>query len=86
MPLNENFSGNAAMLFSEVWKKQLDKEQKNGGIYGALILEDIDVESCKRILNWINLCVDEGNDIKFPEVSVSDTSQFPTSPFTTQPA
>lgn len=86
MPVIENFSGNAAMLFSEVWKKKLDKGSKNGGIHDALILGDIDIKSCKRILTWINLCVDEGNDIKFPDVSVSYTSRFPTSPFTTQPA
>lgn len=56
----------AAAVFSEVWKKALD------GSGGALIVEgNLDREALKRILDWINLCVDEGNDIKFPEVRPS---------------
>lgn len=78
--LMEAFSCNAAMLFSEVWNKQLNKNRENGGGYGALFLEGIDINSCKRILDWINLCVDEGNDVKFPEASVSFSSRILTSP------
>lgn len=57
------FSRGAAVVFSEVWSKQL------GVSTGALIIEDDYLEPYKRILEWINLCVEEGNDIKFPEVS-----------------
>lgn len=62
------FPRGAAAVFSEVWSKQLN------GSAGALIIEDDYVEPYKRILEWINLCVDEGNDIKFPEVG--DTSSI----------
>ncbi|KAJ4414805.1 hypothetical protein N0V82_007720 [Gnomoniopsis sp. IMI 355080] len=57
------FSRGAVIVFSEVWKKQL------GGSGAALIIEDDYLEPYKRILEWIELCVDEGNDVKFPELS-----------------
>lgn len=62
----DKFPRNAAMVFSEVWKNQLEKQS---GVSASLVIEDQYMEPYKRILDWINLCVDEGNDIKFPEVS-----------------
>lgn len=62
----DKFPRNAAMVFSEVWKNQLEKQSAGST---ALVIEDVHMEPYKRILDWINLCVDEGNDIKFPEVS-----------------
>lgn len=65
----DNFPVGAAMAFSEVWKTQLEKDAKNGNSNAALYIDGVDIDVCKRILAWINLCIDEGNDIKFPEVS-----------------
>ncbi|CAN8105171.1 unnamed protein product [Discula destructiva] len=61
------FSRSAAAVFSAVWKKQLE------GAGGAIIIDGkiIDgdyLEPAEHILDWINLCVDEGNDVKFPEI------------------
>lgn len=69
-PLRElmpKFPRKAAIAFSEVWRKQLD----NGA--SVLIIEDCDMAPYKRILDWINLCIDEGNDVKFPEVRVGSS-------------
>lgn len=51
------------MVFSEVWKKQLESGSN------ALVIKGTNTEPYKRIINWINLCIDEGNDVKFPDVS-----------------
>lgn len=66
----DKFSREAAVVFSENWRKQLD------GSCAALIIDLESIgpgfkEPLKRILEWINMCVDEGNDIKFPEVRTS---------------
>lgn len=34
------------------------------------------MEPYKRLLDWINLCVDQGNDIKFPEVSPPNHTSY----------
>ncbi|KAJ4387816.1 hypothetical protein N0V93_008419 [Gnomoniopsis smithogilvyi] len=62
------FSRGAAAVFSDVWNKQL------AGNAGALIIEDDYVEPYKRILEWIDLCVEEGNDVKFPEIANTDNA------------
>lgn len=68
----EKFPRDAATVFSTLWKKQIDQD---GSKHAALILEDVvDTSPYERILDWINLCVDEGNDIKFPDVSCPTAS------------
>lgn len=63
------FPRKALAVFSEVWKKEIDRE----GNAGLLIIEDAsgNMLPYDLILNWIDLCIDEGNDIKFPEVSTA---------------
>jgi hypothetical protein len=58
-----SFSRSAAMVFSEVWRKQLESGSN------VLVIEGTNTEPYKRIVNWINMCIDEGNDVKFPDVS-----------------
>ncbi|KAF3762991.1 hypothetical protein M406DRAFT_331564 [Cryphonectria parasitica EP155] len=60
----DKFPRNAAMAFSEVWKRELENE----GSFAALVIDDENLDPYKRLLDWINQCVDEGNDIKFPEI------------------
>lgn len=78
--LQHKFSRGAASVFSEVWRDQL----KGGG--GAIVIHEKSrpgnyLEPYKRILAWIDLCVEEGNDIKFPEVIISlDPHPTPISP------
>lgn len=64
------FPRGAAKVFSEVWKKQLE------GSGSSLIIESsyvhgVYTDPLKRILEWIELCIEEGNDVKFPEVSTN---------------
>lgn len=67
IPFKTKFPRDAAMVFSALWKKQIDRD---GSKHTALILDSVvDTAPYERILDWINLCVDEGNDIKFPDVS-----------------
>lgn len=63
----ENFPRKALTVFSEVWKKEIDRE----GNTALLIIDDAsgNMLPYNLILNWIELCIQEGNDIKFPEVS-----------------
>lgn len=68
MPLHDLHgvvSLNAAMTFSEVWKKQLERSPdcKMVEVMG------VNKKAYKRLLHWIDLCIDEGNDVKFPDVS-----------------
>lgn len=55
------------MVFSEVWKKEIERS----GSAAHLIIEEISgsMVPYDLILDWIELCIDEGNDIKFPEAS-----------------
>lgn len=82
----DRFPRKALTVFSEVWKKELDRE----GNAGLLVIEEMsgNMLPYDLILNWMELCIEEGNDIKFPEVSavlhylavdqLSGTLQFPT--------
>lgn len=63
--LVKDFSRNAAMVFSEVWKRQLERSPDSK----VLMLKGANTKPYERILNWINMCIDEGNDVKFPDVS-----------------
>lgn len=63
MPLVTAFSRSAAIVFSNVWKKQLESNPS------LLVLKGSNMEPYKRILDWINMCIEEGNDIRFPDVS-----------------
>lgn len=62
--LEKSVSRNAAMLFSEVWEKQLQSSPN------VLVLKGTNMEPYKLILGWINMCIEEGNDVKFPDVSL----------------
>lgn len=66
--MRSKFPRKAAMAFSEVWRKQLE-----GGA-GVVIIDDVDKEPYNRILDWIEICIDEGNDVKFPEVRHDSTA------------
>ncbi|KUI72282.1 hypothetical protein VM1G_07742 [Cytospora mali] len=66
VPLVTAFSRNAAMVFSEVWKKELESGSS------LLVLKGTNMEPYKLILDWINMCVEEGNDIKFPEIDENE--------------
>lgn len=61
-----SFSRSAAMVFSEVWKKQLESG------CNVLVIEGTNTEPYKRIVNWINMCIDEGNDVKFPDIDENE--------------
>lgn len=61
--LEKSVSRNAAMLFSEVWEKQLQSSPN------VLVLKGTNMEPYKLILDWVNMCIEEGNDVKFPDVS-----------------
>lgn len=63
----EKFPRKGLAVFSERWKKEIDRE----GNAGLLIIEEAsgNMLPYDLILDWINLCIDEGNDIKFLEVS-----------------
>ncbi|ROW07243.1 hypothetical protein VMCG_03820 [Cytospora schulzeri] len=60
------FSRSAAMVFSVVWKKQLESGSN------VLVLKGSNMEPYKRILDWINICVDAGNDVKFPDIDENE--------------
>lgn len=53
------------MTFSPVWKKELEANPS------SLVLRGPHLGVYKLILDWINLCIAEGNDVKFPDVSTS---------------
>lgn len=57
------FSRTALATFSPVWKKKLDANPE------FLVLEGPYLHIYKLILDWIKLCIEEGNDVKFPDVS-----------------
>lgn len=57
------FSRAALSIFSPVWKKKLDANPE------YLVVDGKHLEVYKMILDWIKLCIDEGNDVKFPDVS-----------------
>lgn len=57
------FSRTALATFSPVWKKKLDVNPE------FLVLDGPYLGVYKLILDWIKLCIDEGNDVKFPDVS-----------------
>ncbi|PSR92309.1 hypothetical protein BD289DRAFT_481063 [Coniella lustricola] len=59
----DKFPRNAAMTFSPVWKKQLE----DGASSAVLVIEDEYLAPYKLLFKWINECVENGNDIKFPE-------------------
>lgn len=63
----EKFPRKGLTVFSERWKKEIERE----GNAGLLIIEEAsgNMLPYDLILNWIDLCIDEGNDIKFPEVN-----------------
>lgn len=58
------FSRTALATFSPIWKKKLDANPE------FLVLDGPYLAIYKLILDWIKLCIDEGNDVKFPEVSL----------------
>lgn len=64
----EKFSRKALAVFSESFKKQLDK---SGAALLVISEAGGNMLPYDLILNWIDLCIDEGNDIKFPEVSAA---------------
>lgn len=57
------FSRTALATFSPVWKKKLDANPE------FLVLDGPYLAFYKLILDWIKLCIEEGNDVKFPDVS-----------------
>lgn len=57
------FSRTALATFSPVWKKKLDINPE------FLVLDGPYLGVYKLILDWIKLCIEEGNDVKFPDVS-----------------
>ncbi|ROW15610.1 hypothetical protein VPNG_02204 [Cytospora leucostoma] len=61
--LEKSVSRNAAMLFSEVWEKQLQSSPN------VLVLKGTNMEPYKLILVWIDMCIEEGNDVKFPDIN-----------------
>lgn len=62
-PFVDAFSRTALATFSPVWKKKLDTNPE------FLVLDGPYLGVYKLILDWIKLCIDEGNDVKFPDVS-----------------
>lgn len=65
------FSRTALATFSPQWKKQLDLHPEYcvaEGPYRGVF---------KLILDWIKLCIEEGNDVKFPDVSPSNQNTSP---------
>lgn len=62
-PFVDAFSRTALATFSPIWKKKLDANPE------FLVLDGPYLGTYKLILDWIKLCIDEGNDVKFPDVS-----------------
>lgn len=62
-PFVDAFSRAALAMFSPVWKKKLDANPE------YLVVDGQYLSVYKLILDWIKLCIDEGNDVKFPDVS-----------------
>lgn len=62
-PFVDAFSRTALATFSPLWKKKLDSNPE------SLVLEGPYLSVYKLILDWIKLCIEEGNDVKFPDVS-----------------
>ncbi|KAJ0108991.1 hypothetical protein J7T55_005539 [Diaporthe amygdali] len=58
----QGFSRSALMTFSPVWKKELEANPS------SLVLRGPHLGVYKLILDWINLCIAEGNDVKFPDI------------------
>ncbi|KKY36242.1 hypothetical protein UCDDA912_g03786 [Diaporthe ampelina] len=62
------FSRTALATFSPQWKKQLDLHPEYcvaEGPYRGVF---------KLILDWIKLCIEEGNDVKFPDIEEPETN------------
>lgn len=68
-PFVDAFSRTALATFSPVWKKKLDANPE------FLVVDGKHLSVYKLILDWIKLCIEEGNDVKFPDVS--GLSQLP---------
>ncbi|KAK7698008.1 hypothetical protein SLS64_012997 [Diaporthe eres] len=60
-PFVAAFSRTALATFSPVWKKKLDINPE------FLVLDGPYLGVYKLILDWIKLCIEEGNDVKFPD-------------------
>lgn len=58
----EAFSRTALATFSPVWKKKLDANPE------FLVLDGRYLNVYKLLLDWIKLCIEEGNDVKFPDI------------------
>ncbi|KAI3393733.1 hypothetical protein diail_3779 [Diaporthe ilicicola] len=65
--LVDGFSRAALTIFSPFWKKALEANP------ASLVLHGPYLGAYKLILNWINLCIKEGNDVKFPEIEELET-------------
>ncbi|KAL1859052.1 hypothetical protein Daus18300_009690 [Diaporthe australafricana] len=61
-PFIDGFSRDALMTFSPCWKSELEAAPAFLTVQGPYL------NAYKLLLNWIKLCVEEGNDIKFPDI------------------
>ncbi|KAG8163014.1 hypothetical protein KVR01_007492 [Diaporthe batatas] len=61
-PFVEAFSRAALAIFSPVWKKKLEANPE------YLVIDGKHLDVYMLILDWIKLCIDEGNDVKFPDI------------------
>ncbi|POS73242.1 hypothetical protein DHEL01_v208368 [Diaporthe helianthi] len=66
-PFVDAFSRAALATFSPVWKKKLDANPE------FLVVDGKHLGVYKLVLDWIKLCIDEGNDIKFPDIEEIET-------------
>lgn len=65
LPFLHKFSRTAATVFSKTMENQLGES----GTYA--VIEGTNLKAYKQIFDWINMCVNVGNDEKFPEVFVT---------------